>query len=1452
MIQKRFHSILAGVLAAVMVLISIPMEAKAANANLIRNAELTASTVEENAATLAADKAGDGDTTTRWSGVSLTSTEAGKAEWLKATFEDVTEIKQIKVKFHTRNIDPTPNNVSSFSIKYKDANGEEKYAKENCKVAAEGDGFATDVSVILDETIKASEIQLCDFDVKIGSTQWNSVGVVEFEAYSEELSAGAVNSVAELVAKLEAIADGEVAADADKFELPEAPEGYTIELNGADFEQIIGDDLSVVHPLTDKEVQVSYKVSDGVDTEITNDITYVVKGTKTQAEGMNAKPVIIPEIQEWYSDSTEKVAVADLTKVTYDDDALEAIVDEFIADYADFTGVELEKVKGSAKAGAFNFTKKAPDALLGEEGYTMDILADRINVASVSVTGNMYGMQTILQMYKQDAEGYAIGFMRDYPRFEVRGLLLDIARKPIAMEMNRDIARTMRYYKMNDFQLHLSDNYIFLENYGQNATENEAFKAYEAYRLECDVTNEAGESPTAKDYYITKAEMRDFIQEQRALGMNIVPEIDMPAHATSFTKIWPELMVVNKVSPLNNRRPLVDHLDVSQKAAVDKIKEIFDDYTTGENPTFDAETIVHVGADEFVANYTAYREFVNEIIPHVKKTNTVRMWGGLTWIDDGKTEIVTDAIEDVEMNLWSSDWADGVQMYNMGYKLINTIDDYGYMVPSGGMGRANAYGDLLNVNRIFNSFEPNRVKTRSGYVSLPSGDDQMLGAVYAIWSDNIDKHASGLSESDLYWRFFDALPFYAETTWAATGHEKESADALATLAQEQGTGPNTNPYYQEARTGNVYESYDFEKGLEDTSENDRDLTAGTAEVKNGVLTLSGDNSYVTSPIDKLGNGNELIFDITLTEEAQPGDIIFETTPEYGTHDIRIMEDGKLGFTRELYNYYFNYKLPVGEKVNIRIYAEQQTTTLFVNGKMVGTAVGKFIHNDIEKKTGITYSTFALPLERIGSETNAISAVIDNVVVKVNTDPKPDDATNDLPVDGIKVTAGSLEPSEGSLEALLDGDPNSFYHSNWSGTRPTADDFWITLELPEVTEVSGLRYLPRQSSANGRILSYIISYSLDGEEWTEAAVGDWADNGSWKLADFGENVEAKYVKIFAVDSKADASGRHLTGAELRLVKAKEEAPDVPDVPPVEETGVERLFGDSRYDTGYAVADALKEALGVEKFEAVVVATGKNFADALAGSYLAVEKNAPILLTNGKDDNIAELHAYIAANVAEGGKVYILGGEGAVPVAVDTIKGYDVVRLFGDSRYDTNLEILKEAGVTGDSIIVATGKTFADSLSASAAKLPILLVKPNAALNDAQETILTGMKNIYIVGGEGAVSADYEAELAEFGEVTRVFGDSRYDTSVEVAKTFCKDVDFAVVASGKNFPDGLCGGPLAAAMNAPLVLTKDGGAAAAAAYVAEKVITSGYVLGGDGALANETVVEVFSLESADEIK
>ena len=58
-------------------------------------------------------------------------------------------------------------------------------------------------------------------------------------------------------------------------------------------------------------------------------------------------------------------------------------------------------------------------------------------------------------------------------------------------------------------------------------------------------------------------------------------------------------------------------------------------------------------------------------------------------------------------------------------------------------------------------------------------------------------------------------------------------------------------------------------------------------------------------------------------------------------------------------------------------------------------------------------------------------------------------------------------------------------------------------------------------------------------------------------------------------------------------------------------------------------------------------------------------------------------------------------------------------------------------------------------------------------------------------------------------------------------------------------------MAAALNAPLVLTKDNGTDAAAGYVAANGIKSGYVLGGDGALSDDTVVEVFALKNAEEI-
>ena len=137
----------------------------------------------------------------------------------------------------------------------------------------------------------------------------------------------------------------------------------------------------------------------------------------------------------------------------------------------------------------------------------------------------------------------------------------------------------------------------------------------------------------------------------------------MPAHAVAFTKVWPELGVHNTrvTTAGNTTRSAIDHLDVTKPETMELIKDIFDDYTTGENEVFDDETVVHIGADEFIIpnGRPAYCSFYNDLVPHLKANgNTVRVWGSFdsSYLQGGGTEPGPEGIEDVQMNIWSLVW----------------------------------------------------------------------------------------------------------------------------------------------------------------------------------------------------------------------------------------------------------------------------------------------------------------------------------------------------------------------------------------------------------------------------------------------------------------------------------------------------------------------------------------------------------------------------------------------------------------------------------------------------------------------------------------------------------------------------------------------------------------------------------------------------------------------------
>lgn len=208
---------------------------------------------------------------------------------------------------------------------------------------------------------------------------------------------------------------------------------------------------------------------------------------------------------------------------------------------------------------------------------------------------------------------------------------------------------------------------------------------------------------------------------------------------------------------------------------------------------------------------------------------------------------------------------------------------------------------------------------------------------------------------------------------------------LVAAVDEIGVASNNNPTFRASSVDGQYLSYTFEPGQEaqDVTANGRDLTnLHNVETQYDTLKLLGDESYVETPLAKLGFGNTLEFDVTLTQEAQPGQILFEADSEYDTHDIRILDDGTLGDTTELYDYSFGYTLPVGETVHLKVVSERENSALYVNGVRYD-AVGRYSEEETGLNlTNIGYPSFVLPLQRIGSKTNAMVGLIDNVTVTV--------------------------------------------------------------------------------------------------------------------------------------------------------------------------------------------------------------------------------------------------------------------------------------------------------------------------------------------------------------------------------------------------------------------------------------------------------------------------------------
>ena len=400
---------------------------------------------------------------------------------------------------------------------------------------------------------------------------------------------------------------------------------------------------------------------------------------------------------------------------------------------------------------------KVSDSRLGDEGYWMDIKPDKVNLFAKTETGLVWGRQTLAQLRAAGAKT-PCGEILDKPKYRVRGFVMDVGRMFHSMEFLRDLAKTMSYYKMNTLHLHLNDNQIC-----PRGKENEVdWSTYQAaFRME----SETYPGLTAKDGHYTKAEMRAFIKDCAKLGITVIPEFDVPAHALAFTRVKPEFA---------SKRYGADHLDLDKTDEILAwLKPLFAEYLTGSDPVFPGP-YMHVGTDEYNKKEAEkFRRFTDEMLKMVRGFGRKACaWGALTHAK-GTTPVLADA--DITIDIWHNPYYQPQEALEAGYSVVAVPDGLTYLVPFAGY-----YYDYLNCKHLYNNWEPRQI----GKYTVP--DDrlgQLAGGKFALWNDMLGKRKDGTpyAESDNWDRIHPALQTLGQKFWTGACAEQDWA-AFSKLA----------------------------------------------------------------------------------------------------------------------------------------------------------------------------------------------------------------------------------------------------------------------------------------------------------------------------------------------------------------------------------------------------------------------------------------------------------------------------------------------------------------------------------------------------------------------------------------------------------------------------------------------------------------------------------------------
>lgn len=215
--------------------------------------------------------------------------------------------------------------------------------------------------------------------------------------------------------------------------------------------------------------------------------------------------------------------------IQFADARLEEIADHFASEMSPYLGIK----GGNSEVKGGLVLKLDPSTDLPKEGYILEIAADGIHITATTQEGIYYGLNSLKQLirfnyHKDQTWAIPACTIRDAPRFSWRGMMLDESRHFFGVEQVKELLNLMAEHKLNRFHWHLTDEPAW-------RIEIKAYPRLTEIGSKGDWSNSSQEAR-----FYTQEQIREIVQYAAERQIEIIPEIDMPGHASAANLAYPE------------------------------------------------------------------------------------------------------------------------------------------------------------------------------------------------------------------------------------------------------------------------------------------------------------------------------------------------------------------------------------------------------------------------------------------------------------------------------------------------------------------------------------------------------------------------------------------------------------------------------------------------------------------------------------------------------------------------------------------------------------------------------------------------------------------------------------------------------------------------------------------------------------------------------------------------